>query len=99
MHPVYSRSVVVRNIDIKNPHDSPNTDGVDPESSQDVLIENFTYEGGDDVIAIKSGWGPPDRAHPARAEPEGERAAAGYRAPEQPTGTARRYNLISGAFN
>ena len=56
VHPVYSRHVVVRNIDIKAPHDSPNTDGVDPESSQDVLIENFTYEGGDDAIAIKSGW-------------------------------------------
>ena len=25
-------------------------------ATSDVLIENFTYEGGDDVIAIKSGW-------------------------------------------
>jgi polygalacturonase len=56
VHPVYCNHVVVRNIDVKAPHDSPNTDGVDPESSEDVLIENFTYEGGDDVIAIKSGW-------------------------------------------
>ena len=56
VHPVYSQNVVVRNIDIWAPKDSPNTDGVDPESSSDVLIENFSYHGGDDVIAIKSGW-------------------------------------------
>ena len=53
VHPVYSQNVVVRNIDIWAPKDSPNTDGVDPESSSDVLIENFSYHGGDDVIAIK----------------------------------------------
>ena len=40
--------VTVRNIDIWAPKDSPNTDGVDPESSSDVLIENFRYHGGDD---------------------------------------------------
>jgi polygalacturonase len=46
----------VRNIDIWAPEFSPNTDGVDPDSCSDVLIENFSYHGGDDVIAIKSGW-------------------------------------------
>ena len=56
VHPVYSSNIVVRNIDIWAPKDSPNTDGVDPESSSNVLIENFSYHGGDDVIAIKSGW-------------------------------------------
>jgi polygalacturonase len=56
VHPVYSKNIVIRNIDVWAPKDSPNTDGVDPESSSDVLIENFSYHGGDDVIAIKSGW-------------------------------------------
>ena len=55
VHPAFSTNVVVRNIDIWAPADSPNTDGVDPESSSNVLIENFSYHGGDDVIAIKSG--------------------------------------------
>ena len=56
VHPVYSSNIIIRNIDIWAPKDSPNTDGVDPESSTNVLIEHFTYHGGDDVIAIKSGW-------------------------------------------
>lgn len=35
---------------------SPNTDGIDPDSFQNLLIENFHYIGGDDAVAIKSGW-------------------------------------------
>lgn len=56
VHPFDCQHVVVRNIDIWAPVGSPNTDGVDPDSCADVLIENFSYHGGDDVIAIKSGW-------------------------------------------
>jgi polygalacturonase len=33
-----------------------NTDGVDPDSSRDTLIERVDYIGGDDGVAIKSGW-------------------------------------------
>jgi len=33
-----------------------NTDGIDPDSCQDVLIEDYTYCAGDDAVAIKSGW-------------------------------------------
>lgn len=33
-----------------------NTDGVDPDSSRNTLIERVVYEGGDDGVAIKSGW-------------------------------------------
>jgi polygalacturonase len=33
----------------------PNTDGCDPESCADVLIENCVFNTGDDCIAIKSG--------------------------------------------
>mmetsp|Transcript_19200 Transcript_19200/g.57082 ORF Transcript_19200/g.57082 Transcript_19200/m.57082 type:complete len:455 (+) Transcript_19200:41-1405(+) len=56
VHPFDCHHVTIRNIDIYAPAHSPNTDGVDPDSSTDVLIENFRYHGGDDVIAIKSGW-------------------------------------------
>jgi polygalacturonase len=33
-----------------------NTDGADPDSSRNVLIERIVYVGGDDGVAIKSGW-------------------------------------------
>jgi polygalacturonase len=35
---------------------SENTDGIDPDSFANTLIERFRYLGGDDAIAIKSGW-------------------------------------------
>jgi polygalacturonase len=38
------------------PRDSPNTDGFDPDSSSDVLIERVSVINGDDCIAVKSGW-------------------------------------------
>ena len=56
VHPFDCHHVVVRNIDIRAPLDSINTDGVDPDSCSDVLIENMSYYGSDDPVAIKSGW-------------------------------------------
>jgi len=53
VHPVLSRNVIVRNLDILG--HGPNNDGCDPESCSDVLIENVTFDTGDDCIAIKSG--------------------------------------------
>jgi polygalacturonase len=53
IHPVLCRNVVVRNVSI-NSH-GPNNDGCDPESCSDVLIENCTFDTGDDCLAIKSG--------------------------------------------
>ena len=54
VHPYSCTGVVVRNVDVWAPVHSRETDGVDPDSCSDVLIENFSYHGGDDVIAIKS---------------------------------------------
>jgi len=51
-----SDNVHIHGVSIQAPDDSPNTDGWDPDSSRNVLIENSTYRGGDDCIAIKSGW-------------------------------------------
>ena len=53
VNPVLCKNVTVRHLQIDT--DGPNNDGVDPESSTDVLIENCTFKTGDDCIAIKSG--------------------------------------------
>ncbi|KAL2902704.1 putative polygalacturonase [Bienertia sinuspersici] len=56
IHPVYSSNVVIRYVTILAPADSPNTDGVDPDSSSNVCVEDSHISNGDDMIAIKSGW-------------------------------------------
>ena len=53
LNPVLCRNVTVRGVTV-NSH-GPNNDGCDPESSQDVLIEDCVFDTGDDCIAIKSG--------------------------------------------
>jgi unsaturated rhamnogalacturonyl hydrolase len=53
IHPVLSSNVTLRDLEIVS--HGPNNDGCDPESSSDVLIENCTFDVGDDCIAIKSG--------------------------------------------
>jgi polygalacturonase len=56
IHPYLSKHVTIRNIKVyAHGH---NNDGVDPEMSQNVLIENCTFDQGDDAIAIKSGRNP-----------------------------------------
>ena len=51
--PCLCTNVTVRNLNIDA--SGPNTDGCDPESCSDVLIENCFFNTGDDCIAIKSG--------------------------------------------
>jgi polygalacturonase len=53
INPVLCTNVIVRGVKISSL--GPNNDGCDPESTQDVLIENTTFQTGDDCIAIKSG--------------------------------------------
>jgi polygalacturonase len=53
--PYYSNDVVIRNIKVLAPPDSPNTDAIDPFSSSNVVIDHVTADVGDDNIAIKSG--------------------------------------------
>lgn len=53
--PLRSKNLLVDGIKIFNPFESPNTDGVDPDSCQDVEIRNCLFDVGDDCIAIKSG--------------------------------------------
>ncbi|CAH9068902.1 unnamed protein product [Cuscuta europaea] len=56
IHPVYCRNFVVRYVTILAPVDSPNTDGIDPDSSTHVCIEDCYISTGDDLVAVKSGW-------------------------------------------
>lgn len=53
IHPLFCESLIVRGVHVYNR--GPNGDGCDPESSKNVLIENCTFDTGDDCIAIKSG--------------------------------------------
>jgi polygalacturonase len=53
VHPVLCEAVIVRGLTIDAA--GPNTDGCDPESCRDVLIEDCFFNTGDDCIAIKSG--------------------------------------------
>ncbi|KAI3839772.1 hypothetical protein MKW98_010077 [Papaver atlanticum] len=56
IHPVYCSNVVIRYVTILAPNDSPNTDGIDPDSSSNVCIEDSYISTGDDLVAVKSGW-------------------------------------------
>jgi len=53
--PVNSRNITIHNISIKNPADSPNTDGINPDSCSEVRISDCHVDVGDDCITIKSG--------------------------------------------
>ena len=54
-HPFYSKNLKYLNLKLLNPANSPTTDGIDPESCDNVLIVGTRISVGDDCIAIKSG--------------------------------------------
>lgn len=55
IHPFRCSGVSVSNVFITNPADSPNTDGLNPESCDNTSIIAVRFSVGDDCIAIKAG--------------------------------------------
>lgn len=55
VRPAYCEDVHIQGISIKNPLDSPNTDGINPDCSRNVRISDCIIDVGDDCIALKAG--------------------------------------------
>ncbi len=55
LHPYFSSYINFIDLKVNNPADSPNTDGLDPESCDHLNIIGVNFSVGDDCIAIKSG--------------------------------------------
>lgn len=56
IHPVYCQNVNIDKITVIQPYESPNTDGINPESCKNVRITNCFVDVGDDCITLKSGY-------------------------------------------
>jgi polygalacturonase len=54
LNPVLCENVTIRSVTVDS-YPGANTDGCDPESCRDVLVEDCVFKTGDDCIAIKSG--------------------------------------------
>ncbi len=56
-HLVFCNDVVIRDVSFSNPANAPNTDGLDIDSSNGVLVEACEFNVGDDCLGLKSGSG------------------------------------------
>jgi len=54
IHPIYCLNTTIRGVHVLT--DGPNNDGIDPDSCRDMLIENCTFDTGDDCVVLKSGY-------------------------------------------
>jgi polygalacturonase len=55
LHPFFSKNLGFYDLKIQNPYTGPNTDGLDPESCDNVDIIGCAFSVGDDCCAIKAG--------------------------------------------
>ena len=53
LHPVYCSDITARNMHLFGT--GPNTDGLNPDSCRNILIENCSFDTGDDCVTLKSG--------------------------------------------
>src|SRR5688572_28132207 len=54
IHPIYCLNTTIRGVKVIT--DGPNNDGIDPDSCVDMLIEDCTFDTGDDCVVLKSGY-------------------------------------------
>ncbi len=55
IHPLSCEEITIDNVKVFNPWYSQNGDALDLESCKNALIENCTFDAGDDAICLKSG--------------------------------------------
>lgn len=55
LHPFFSKNLGFYDIRVQNPYTGPNTDGLDPESCDNVNIIGCVFSVGDDCVALKAG--------------------------------------------
>ncbi|MGA3068242.1 MAG: glycoside hydrolase family 28 protein [Tepidisphaeraceae bacterium] len=55
LNPTACDNVTISKVTIRNPSDSPNTDGINPDSCSNVHISDCHVDVGDDCVTIKSG--------------------------------------------
>ncbi len=55
VHPFFCNQLTAAALFIQNPPDSPNTDGLNPESCCDITLTAIAFSVGDDCIAVKAG--------------------------------------------
>ncbi len=55
LHTLLCEDLTVNDVHVRNPWYAANGDGIDVESCRGVLLENSTFDAGDDGICVKSG--------------------------------------------
>ena len=55
LHTLLCEDLTLKGVRVRNPWNAQNGDGIDVESCKNVLIENSTFDAGDDGICVKSG--------------------------------------------
>ena len=54
LHPIYCENIIIRRVHVLT--DGPNNDGIDPDSTRNLLVEHCIFDTGDDCMVIKSGY-------------------------------------------
>jgi polygalacturonase len=57
LHMVYTKNIVIKDMHIFNPSDAINTDAMDIDSCESVVIKGCLLDVGDDAVTLKSGSG------------------------------------------